>query len=106
MQQSASQGALDGDDAERTAGGPPTCFRIVRHAWIDRLRRNRTRREDDLVDWPDEGFDDRLIEAIAVRQAFATLDAPCRKVVTCVDVEGLSYRENRPNGSAFPSARS
>ncbi len=45
------------------------------------------------MDWPDEGFDDRLIEAIAVRQAFATLDAPCRKVVTCVDVEGLSYRE-------------
>ncbi len=43
--------------------------------------------------WPDEGFDDRLIEAIAVRQAFTALDTPCRSVVTCVDVEGLSYQE-------------
>ncbi|GJE46795.1 RNA polymerase sigma factor [Methylobacterium soli] len=68
-------------------------FRIVRHAWIDRIRRAGVRREEGGQDWPDEGFDDRLIEAIAVRQAFAALDAPCRTVLACLDVEGLTYRE-------------
>lgn len=68
-------------------------FRIVRHAFVDGLRRASVRREEAAQDWPDEGFDDRLIEAIAVRQAFERLDEPCRRVVTCVDVEGLSYRE-------------
>lgn len=51
------------------------------------------RREDAAGDWPDEGFDDRLIDGIAVRQAFERLDGPCRRVVACVDIEGLSYRE-------------
>lgn len=93
MQQSALKALSTRTTPREPRAARAYLFQIVRHAWIDRIRRSRIRNEDDLLDWPDEGFDDRLIEAIAVRQAFTALDAPCRSVVTCVDVEGLSYRE-------------
>ncbi len=93
MQQSALKALSTRTTPREPRAARAYLFQIVRHAWIDRIRRSRIRNEDDLLDWPDEGFDDRLIEAIAVRQAFTALDAPCQSVVTCVDVEGLSYQE-------------
>lgn len=93
MQQSALKALSTRTTPSEPHAARAYLFQIVRHAWIDRIRRTRLHHEDELLDWPDEGFDDRLIEAIAVRQAFAALDMPCRAVVTCVDVEGLSYRE-------------
>ncbi|AWV17546.1 RNA polymerase subunit sigma-24 [Methylobacterium sp. XJLW] len=93
MQQSALKALSTRTTPREPRAARAYLFQIVRHAWIDRIRRSRIRNEDDLLDWPDEGFDDRLIEAIAVRQAFTALDTPCRSVVTCVDVEGLSYQE-------------
>lgn len=93
MQQSALQALSAPAVPDEPRAARAYLFRVVRHAWIDRLRRAKIRREEPEQDWPDVGFDDRLIDAIAVRQAFEALDGPCRSVVTCVDVEGLSYAE-------------
>ncbi|AWN42624.1 RNA polymerase sigma factor [Methylobacterium durans] len=95
MQQSALQAlsARAAPTEERAALA--YLFRVVRHAWIDRIRRAAVREPSGQVEAcpVPAATDDRLIDAIAVRQAFERLDAPCRRVVACVDVEGLSYRE-------------
>ncbi|WP_041929357.1 RNA polymerase sigma factor [Methylorubrum extorquens] len=93
MQQSALKALSTGATPSEPRAVRAYLFQIVRNAWIDRIRRARIIREGDVQDWPDDGFDDRLIDAIAVRQAFAALDPSCRSVVACVDVEGLTYRE-------------
>ena len=95
MQQSALQALSTRAAPTEERAAQAYLFRVVRHAWIDRIRRSAVREacepEEDRLAARD--FDDRLIDAIAVRQAFESLDAPCRRVVACVDVEGLSYRE-------------
>lgn len=99
MQQSALQALAARSAPTETDAARAYLFRVVRHAWIDRLRRSTIRRghERDLETEAHtaiaDDFDDRLIDAIAVRQAFERLDAPCRRVVACIDVEGLSYQE-------------
>ncbi|MRI55292.1 RNA polymerase sigma factor [Methylobacterium sp. DB1607] len=99
MQQSALQALAARSAPTETQAARAYLFRVVRHAWIDRFRRSTIRQghERDLETEAHtaiaDDFDDRLIDAIAVRQAFERLDAPCRRVVACIDVEGLSYQE-------------
>lgn len=72
-------------------------FRILRNAYIDRLR--RTAREiqlddgDDFVsDAPWDG-DARMIDIVTVRIALAQLSVAHREIIALVDFAGLSYTE-------------
>ncbi|MGX0879106.1 RNA polymerase sigma-70 factor (ECF subfamily) [Roseovarius sp. MBR-154] len=75
-------------------------FRILRNAWIDMLRRDRTRGETvDIHDTPQADpvdsaaqTDDRLMLQ-SVQAAMATLPEDQRAVLHLVCVEGLSYAE-------------
>ncbi|MGX0904805.1 RNA polymerase sigma-70 factor (ECF subfamily) [Roseovarius sp. MBR-79] len=75
-------------------------FRILRNAWIDMLRRDRTRGETvDIHDTPQPDpvdsaaqTDDRLMLQ-SVRTAMETLPEDQRAVLHLVCVEGLSYAE-------------
>jgi RNA polymerase sigma-70 factor (ECF subfamily) len=75
-------------------------FRILRNAWIDMLRRDRTRGETvDIHDTPQPDpvdsaaqTDDRLMLQ-SVRAAMETLPEDQRAVLHLVCVEGLSYAE-------------
>jgi len=75
-------------------------FRILRNAWIDMLRRDRTRGETvDIHDSPQADpvdsaaqTDDRLMLQ-SVQAAMATLPEDQRAVLHLVCVEGLSYAE-------------
>lgn len=72
-------------------------FRIMQNAWIDELR-TRDRRRQTFVD-EEEGehvgvaTNDAQVEAMALRQALATLGDDQRAAVALVLVEGLSYQE-------------
>lgn len=93
MQQTALQALSARSTPVEATAARAYLYRIVRHAWIDGLRRMTVRAEAVQALEAVEPLDDGLIDVIAVRQAFASLDEPCRQVVACVDVEGLSYRE-------------
>ena len=89
------------------AEGAPTAERalrvwfhaILRHAWIDRLRRQRVvvfepLREDDAgqpVEYPSAAL--RLDDVMALRDALAGLSVPHRDIVALVDLAGFSYQE-------------
>lgn len=77
-------------------------FRIVRNAFIDRLRRQRrSERFEPLLDGtadlaaPAEYIagDERLITIVTVRMGFACLAPAQREVIGLVDIAGLSYNE-------------
>jgi RNA polymerase sigma-70 factor, ECF subfamily len=72
-------------------------FRIMQNAWIDELRAQRRRGQTLLPEEAGEhvGIDERGArdDAIAVRQAMATLGEDQRAAVALVLVEGLSYKE-------------
>lgn len=73
-------------------------FRILRNSWIDRHRGDRL---DFVADFSEPtqdhseywGQDDRLINAITVRQAIGRLPATHRDIIALVDVVGFSYAE-------------
>lgn len=75
-------------------------FRVLRNLWIDGLRARR--RLDDLladqagVDCDDSAFtggEDRVVNQLAVRQAFMLLSKQHRDVLALVDIGGFSYEE-------------
>lgn len=99
--QTAAERALAG----RTGFDPGTrfdawVFRILRNAWIDTIRRVRTRgAEIDIVDTPEAATVDgtRVTEAVlmldTVRAAVMRLPDEQREVMMLVCVEDMSYRE-------------
>lgn len=78
-------------------------FRILRNAFIDHTRRNGrlvSLHEDDFATALDRqrtddpaDLDDRMVNALAVRQALERLRPAQREIVGLVDVAGFSYAE-------------
>lgn len=72
-------------------------FRIMQNAWIDELRSRRRREATFVAEQEGEhvGVDSAAAhqDALAVRQALATLSDEHRTVVALVLIEGLSYKE-------------
>ncbi len=72
-------------------------FRIMRNLWIDRLRADgRLPIFDDAaeIDGLSNGHaDDHVVNALAVRQAFASLSKAHRDILALVDICGFSYAE-------------
>lgn len=73
-------------------------FRILRNAWIDNYRRDRYEPLIEPPEIPAEGpefwsHDERLINAIAVRQGLSRLPTAYRDIVALVDGAGFSYAE-------------
>ncbi len=71
-------------------------FRILRNAWIDRIRRDRP----ELAEVPESAapseywsHDARLISTIAVRQAMERMPAAYRDIIALVDLGGFAYAE-------------
>lgn len=73
-------------------------FAILRNIWIDqsRSRRRKAEIEDefhaDLVPQP-VSLETVLVDAFAVRQAFARLSVEHREILALVDLSGFSYEE-------------
>lgn len=91
--------------ALQTAAGPDHdgaarawLFRIVRNVWIDRFRRERLRRTEELtadtepVDtvW---SFDDRLIAEMTVEAGLERIGPLQREIIELVDINGFRYAE-------------
>jgi RNA polymerase sigma-70 factor (ECF subfamily) len=77
-------------------------FKILRHAFIDHLRRQRRLETFFATEEVDEGrledsdvwsAVDRTIDAITIRQAFQKLSGRQREILGLVDLSGLSYAE-------------
>lgn len=76
------------------------CFRILRNAWLDSVRRDRSRGPQvDIADAPDAGEVDGLAAAesrLMLRAVMAAMDKlpeEQREVLMLVCVEELSYKE-------------
>lgn len=76
------------------------CFRILRNAWLDGVRRDRTRgTQIEIEDAPDAGevdgtaITENRLMVRAVMAAMAKLPDEQREVLMLVCVEDLSYRE-------------
>ena len=76
------------------------CFRILRNAWLDGVRRDRTRgAQIEIEDAPDAGevdgtaITENRLMVRAVMAAMAKLPDEQREVLMLVCVEDLSYRE-------------
>ncbi len=73
-------------------------FAILRNIWIDQFRSRRRKAEleqiyaIDLAPPPVQ-FNVPLVDAIAVRQAFARLSVEHREILALVDVSGFTYEE-------------
>lgn len=73
-------------------------FTILRNIWIDQSRSQRRKAEleqeyaADLVPEP-VSLETVLVDAFAVRQAFARLTAEHREILALVDISGFSYEE-------------
>ncbi|KPQ07187.1 MAG: RNA polymerase sigma-70 factor, ECF subfamily [Rhodobacteraceae bacterium HLUCCA12] len=88
-------------------------FRILRNLWIDGLRARQ--RQDALLDEETgvdcdarglTGGEERVVNQLAVRQAFMLLSKPHRDVLALVDIAGFSYDEaatllNVPRGTVM-----
>jgi RNA polymerase sigma-70 factor (ECF subfamily) len=74
-------------------------FRILRNTFIDGFRRSRSiklEEIDETVSDASDGMplvDERLINVMTVRSAFARLSESHREVVALIDIGGLSYAE-------------
>lgn len=74
-------------------------FRILRNAWIDRLRKQgRELPIDDMDHFPAENEngwsgDKKIVDIIMVRIAMAKLPVAQREIITLVDFVGCSYAE-------------
>jgi RNA polymerase sigma-70 factor (ECF subfamily) len=88
-------------------------FTIIRHAYVDQLRKRRARIREAPSDWPFRGPESdlahesllcaipldpeailsRLESVVRVRAAIEHLPGELREVVQLRDIEGLSYRE-------------
>lgn len=73
-------------------------FRILRNAWIDRLRRPKLDETDLPLEWRSsdiEGWrgDERRITTLTVRLGLARLSPMQREVIALVDIVGLTYAE-------------
>src|SRR3546814_14360274 len=71
-------------------------FRILRNAWIDRIRRVLP----EVAEVPESAtpseywsHDSRLISTIAVRQAMERMPAAYRDIIALVDLCGFAYAE-------------
>ncbi len=73
-------------------------FRILKNAFIDSLRR-RSREplqlDEEIINSQGEffGVDERLIDVVTVKLAMAKLSTMHRRIISMVDVAGLSYTE-------------
>ncbi|HET8726737.1 MAG TPA: RNA polymerase sigma factor [Alphaproteobacteria bacterium] len=74
-------------------------FRILRNAWIDRYRREQFEpmpADDEAFAPPDPAtwrYDERLLDAITVRQGMSRLPPAHRDVIALVDLVGFPYAE-------------
>lgn len=73
-------------------------FTILRNLWLDHLRTRKLRREVPVEEAEHQpalpvAIESVLVNALAVRQAFALLSADHRDVLTLVDIGGFSYEE-------------
>jgi RNA polymerase sigma-70 factor (ECF subfamily) len=72
-------------------------FRIMQNAWIDEVRARERRSEtfvpQEQVEHVGVSTTDAQVDALAVRQAVASLSDEHRAVVALVLVEGLAYQE-------------
>ncbi len=72
-------------------------FRIMQNAWIDELRARRRRAEtfapEEAGEQVGTGSNDTQLDALALRQAVASLGEDQRLAVALVLVEGLPYKE-------------
>ena len=73
-------------------------FRIVRNVWIDRFRRERIRKTEELTTANEPidaawSFDDRLIAELTVRSGLERLDPVQREIIVLVDINGFRYAE-------------
>lgn len=74
-------------------------FRILRNQFIDGLRRDRRAAYifENEPSGPEQmeytGDHERLVDRVAIGQAFEKLDTRQREILSLVDVAGLSYRE-------------
>ena len=75
-------------------------FTTLRNLWIDRVRRERRKvAVDEAMDLLAEvamqpvGLESVLVNALAVRQAFARLSEDHRDVLSLVDIAGFGYGE-------------
>lgn len=73
-------------------------FRILKNAFIDSLRKRKNEPyslDDDLIDQQVEYFDieERLIDAVTVRLALTKLPGKHYRVISFIDIAGLSYAE-------------
>ncbi|MCG8595375.1 MAG: RNA polymerase sigma factor [Kiloniellales bacterium] len=73
-------------------------FRILRNAWLDRVRRPRLEQQglpsEDLIADADLWIgDERRINTLTVRLGLAKLTMAQREIIALVDIVGLSYAE-------------
>ena len=73
-------------------------FRILRNAFFDRLRREKTAAAamEDVNFYPDVEFwqgEERFISNLTVKIEMAKLQAPHREILGLIDIAGLSYAE-------------
>ncbi len=73
-------------------------FRILRNAFFDRLRREKTAAAalEDINFYPDVEFwqgDERFISVLTVKIEMAKLPALHREILGLIDIAGLSYAE-------------
>ncbi len=73
-------------------------FRILRNAFFDRLRREKTAVAalEDVNFYPDVEFwrgEERFISVLTVKFEMAKLPAPHREILGLIDIAGLSYAE-------------
>jgi RNA polymerase sigma-70 factor (ECF subfamily) len=73
-------------------------FTIMRNTWIDQLRASRrhelaTERLADAIGSEPVALEHVVVNAFAVRQAFARLSHEHRDVLALIDISGFSYQE-------------
>ncbi len=95
LQQAAVNALSSHQMPEDADGARAWLFTIVRHAWIDRYRREQTRADAAESDqtqatWQ---FDDSMIAEITVRQCLQRIEPSHREIIQLVDLWGFKYAE-------------